>query len=84
MTIGGGREEFDAALKSLQTYDADPESVKRIRGRCLVTLQAQRQGDHWYTSFALSWRRWLEPAAALTLSVFYLVDAVRSSLALLR
>ncbi len=84
MTTGQWRDEFGEGLKNLQTCDAGLETVERIRGRCLAALEAQWQRHYWRTSFAVTWRRWLEPAVTFTLSALYLVNAVHSSFALLR
>jgi hypothetical protein len=84
MTILGSRDEFEAARTSLQTYDADPQRVERIRARCLAVLEARKFRDRGRSSFPAAWRHWLEPAAVLALSALYLAAAVSSSLALFR
>jgi len=78
------RDEIQTGIASLQTCDADPLTVERIRARCLAALEAQRQKERAERSRLADWRRWLEPAVAFGLSALYLAAAVASSLALLR
>lgn len=78
------RNNLETGLAHLQTFDADPHRVERIRARCLAALEAQRRRNRGRTSFVADWRRWLEPAAALGLSALYLAAAISSSIALFR
>ena len=77
------RDEIESGLTGLQTFDADPQRVERIRARCLAALAAQRRGERGVPERLAGWRRWLEPAVAFGLSALYLAAAVASSLALL-
>ena len=75
---------FEIDLSGLRSHDADPESVKRIRARCLGALRAQRQKERAGRLRFTPWWEFMEPAAALGLSVIYLAAAFSSALALLR
>ena len=78
------RDELERSIASLQTCDANPLRVERIRALCLAALEAQRRNERSEQSRLAGWLRWLEPAAAFGLSALYLAAAVSSSLALLR
>ena len=77
------RDEIQIGIAGLQTWDADPLSVERIRVRCLAALGAQRRKERAERSRLADWRCWLEPTVAFGLSAIYLAAAVASTLALL-
>jgi hypothetical protein len=78
------RDQIQIGIAGLQTWDADPLRVERIRVRCLAVLEAQRRKERAERSGLADWRSWLEPTFALGLSALYLAAAVASTLALLR
>ena len=69
---------------NLRVYDADPERVERIRGRCVSVLEARRPKPATRGSWASPWRSWLEPAVAVGVGVLYLAEAVARALAVCR
>ena len=78
------RDEIQIGIAGLQTWDADPLRVERIRVRCLAVLEAQRRKERAERPRLADWRCWLEPAVAFGLSALYLAAAFASTFALLR
>ena len=77
-------DDDEAGFSGLNTYDAAPQRVERIRARCLATLAAQAGRRRHREGPLVGWRRWLVPAVAFGLSAVYLAAALGSALALLR
>jgi hypothetical protein len=68
-------------LRALTVHDVSPAAAERTRNRCLAALSA-----HAATTARRRAARttWLEPLAAIGVSLLYLVAAVRASMALLQ
>lgn len=84
MTNQDPRTMLDAALGELRAHDADPESVDRIRERCVARLAARRRSRERARARLLRGYDRLEPALVVGLGTFYLAAVVRQALALLR
>ncbi len=78
------RTGFEDSLAELRRLDIDPESIIRIRARCVRALEAQHRGRLSLLPRPARWRNRLELAAAFGLCIVYLAAAVASGLSLLR
>jgi len=84
MTIGEPGDAVETDLSALRVHDATPESVERIRARCLAVLAARRRADEARRERLAPWRAWIEPALALGLGALYLAEALTRAFAVYR
>ncbi len=74
-------DAMDDELRALTVHDVSPAAAERIRSRCLAALSAHAEAT---ARRRVARTTWLEPLAAIGVSLLYLVAAVRASMALLQ
>ena len=74
-------EDLDDDLRRLTLHDVGVDRAERTRAACLEVMRARNARRHSAAPRA-SWT-WLEPAAALAISVLYLATALRAATVLM-